>query len=306
MAAVTYTSGWIPEEHSGNVIQRVRRSSAAEMFFRRETMTSKTKSVPRDAGIDSEIVEKSGTYAEDDSTNDDVVLTARKFGKAVRIAEEDEGDALPDTLNSKREGWAGAYARHLDNACLAVTAASNGTTIPFTSLYRALRNENGNGGYGSGDNLTQTGTGGVTYDNLNTAFGLYEDGDYFDEARTVVIASPAFKQKLRGVKDDNNDPIFVQGQQGDAGTPDTIFGYRVAWSQGAKTSATAVHNPSGNPLMVIGNRDYAILGIRSGPESMIAGPEAAFLTDETLLKMRSRRGFAVGEHGAWSILEDNS
>jgi HK97 family phage major capsid protein len=305
MAAVTVTA-WIPEEHSGRVITRVRRSSAAEQFFRREPMGSSSKSVPRDAGIDSEVVAKSGTYAEDDSTNDDVTLTARKFGKAVRIAEEDQGDALPDVLASKREGWAGAYARHLDNACLAVTAASNGGTIPFTSLYRALAQENGNGGYGSGDNITQTGTGGTTYDTLNTAFGLYEEGDFFEEGDTVVIASPAYKRKLRGLKDDQGMPILVRGQGGDAGTPDSIFGYRVAWSQGAKTSATAVHNPAGNPLLIVGNRNYAILGIRSGPESMVAGPEAAFLTDEALLKMRARRAYATGEHGAWSIHEDNS
>lgn len=305
MAAVTVTD-WIPEENSGVVIQRVQRTSVAESQFRREAMGSATKSVPRDAGIDSAVVAKSGTYAEDDSTNDELVLTARKFGKAVRVAEEDQGDALPNVLEQKRLGWATAYARHLDNACLGVTAASNGTTIPFSSLWYELTNSNGNGGYGSGDNVTQTGSGGITYTNLNAAAGLYEDSDFFDEGRSVVIASPAIRETLRGLVDGQSRPIFVGGQGGDAGTPDMLFGFPVFWSQGAKTSATAVYNPGGSPLVVFGNRDYAILGIRSGPESMIAGPEAAFLTDETLLKMRARRAFGVAEPGAWSVLEDNS
>lgn len=305
MAAVT-VDAWIPEEHSGTVITKVMRTSALEALARPEPMGSLTKSVPRSSGSDSAVVAKSVAYGEDAATHDEVVLTARKFGRIFRIADEDLGDTLPDVLATKRTDWATAYAKHLDNAGLAVTAAANGTTIPFTSLYRCLANENGNGGYGSGDNITQTGSAGWTYDGLNAAVTLYETGDWFDEERTVIIASPAVKGALRGIKDTQGMPVFVRGQGGDAGTPDSLFGYPVFWSQGARTSATAVPNPSGNPLVIVGNRDYLILGRRSGPESRVAGQDAAFTTDEAMLKMRSRRGFACGEPGAFSILENNA
>lgn len=303
--AANDVAAWIPEEFSSDVIKRVMRTSAVEALARAEPMTTKTKSVPRSAGMDVATVAASAAYGEDTSTNDEVVLTARKMGRALRIAEEDMGDSLVAILDQKRGDWFTSWAKFFDNATLAVTAAENGTTIPFTSLYRALANENGNGGYASGDNITQTGSAGPTYDGLSTVVGLYEDSDYYDEDRTVVIASPVWKRALRDIKDDQNRPIFVAGQGGDGGTPDSLFGYPVQWSLGCRTSATAAQAPTGNPLLIVGNRDYLVNGKRSGPESMVAGGDAAFLTDEALLKCRVRRGFKVGEHGAFSIYEDD-
>ena len=92
---------------------------------------------------------------------------------------------------------------------------------------------------------------------------------------------------------------------GQGRTADTIFGYRAHWSLGAKTSAAPTSTPTGNPLLIFCNPMYLLLGVRSGPESVfIDGRNGlAALTDESILKMRSRRAFAPGMEQAFSILE---
>lgn len=299
---------WLPEEDDSEVIQRVNQTSAAESLFRRVPMGSNVKNHPRSAGVGVSAIEKGGAYGEDESANDAVTLTARKLGRAIRIAEEDLDDTLANVIAAKQLDWATSYGKFVDNAVLAVTAAENGTTVPFTSVYRALQTTVADLDYTAGDNYVQTGTGGTgdpvppSYDDLSGALGLLEGGDYFDVSNIAVIAHPSFRGFLRGVKDTQNMPVFVQGL---AGTPDTIFGHPVSWSLGAKTHATATDAPTGNPLAIFVNRDYALLGVRSGPESIFIDGRSGVsaLTDEALLKMRARRAFAVGHPKAFSILE---
>lgn len=310
--------GWIPEEWGGKVVSKVQQFSAVEKLARPEPMNTDVKNVPRDAGVDTESVAKGAAYGEDLSTNDVVTLTARKIGKAIRLAEEDLQDTkmVGDIIDSKKTSWATSYSKFLDNAALGTSAAENGTTVLYTSLYKALKTTNAATGYTANDNVVVTVTGdswNVTYDKLSQVFSRYEEGDYFDDANTVVIAHPYFKGAFRGVKDTQGDPIFVQGL---AGTPDTLFGSPVSWTNGAKVSATATASPAatpaagaagtaGNPLLFVGNKDFLILGKRGGPESMVAPADSGvgFLTDETIIKMRSRRGFAVAHEKAWAVLE---
>lgn len=298
---------WIPEERGSAVLARVNANSGVELLARREPMRTDTKTVPRSGNMDVDVIPKGGAYGEDDSVNDEVVLKARKFGTAIRLAEEDIADlrdgGAANVIQIKQADWATAYARKLDNAALGVTAAENGTTIPFTSVYRTVSQANVDLGYGAGDNLVQTGAGtAVSYDDLSNVLGLAEGGDFFDTGKTIIIAHPAFMGSLRGVKDDNGAPVFVQGL---AGTPNTLFGYQVAFSAGARTSAVATSAPTGNPLLVVANRDALILGVRSGPESFTISGDTGLsaLTDEAIIKMRSRRGFAVGHPGAVAVLE---
>ena len=300
MAAVAIAA-WIPEEYSGSVITRIMSTSAVEALARRENMGSSTRSVPRSSAVTSELVAKSATYSEDNSTNDDVTLTAYKFGLMVRVAEEDQDDSIANVIQTKRNDWATAYARHLDHACLAVSAVANGTTVAFNSLYYELVNTT-RPDYVAGDNVTTIGTGvDPDYDDLSAVLGLVETGDYFDPGAMVWIMDPSFREILRGIKDTQDRPIFIEGNQG---TPDTLFGFPIRWTFAMKLSATSAVPATGDALAFIGNRNYMILGVRSGPESMMAGGDAAFDTDEILLKMRSRRGFAVGEPGAFACLRN--
>lgn len=294
---------WIPEEwETSKVIQTILRLSAVEALGAPITMGSDTKHVPRTAGMGVDVVAKGGTYGEDVSLNDEVLLTARKFGKAARIAEEDIDDSVADIIESKMMGWGKSYAKMFDNASLAVSAAENGTTIPFTSLYQLLNTTDATLGYTGGANITTAASAGApTYDEFNGAMGDVEEGDYFDPATTVAIAHTAFRKYLRGVKDDDNDPIFVKGT---AGTPDTIFNVPVHWSLGARLAATASSAPAGRPIMAFVNPDLLLVGRRSGPESIfIDGRDGlSALTDESILKMRARRGFAYGHPAGASIL----
>jgi HK97 family phage major capsid protein len=294
---------WIPEEwETSRVVQSITQISAVEALAARIPMGSDTKHVPRTAGMDVGVVAKGGTYGEDTSLNDEVLLSAIKFGKAARIAEEDIDDSVANVIEAKMIGWGKSYAKLIDNASLAVSAASNGTTVPFTSLYQLLNTTDATLSYTGGANITTASSAGApTYSEFNTAVGLVEAGDYFDPGSMYAIASPAFRKSLRGVLDSQNRPIFVEGT---AGTPDTIFNIPIRWSLGAKLAATATSTPTGRALMAFVNPELMLLGIRSGPESVfIDGRDGlSALTDESILKMRARRGWAYGHPNGASIL----
>jgi HK97 family phage major capsid protein len=302
VARNTYEA-WIPEEDSSEVITRVQQMSAVEALASPEPMSSNTKSIPRSAGVGVSLVDKGGAYSEDTSANDDVVLTAKKVGKAIRIAEEDIDDSLADILATKMKDWATSYSKYIDNASLAVTAAL-GVNVPFASVYYTLTQTDAATGYTANDNITTAASTGVTYDNLSAVLDDVEGGDYFDLSRTVVIAHPSFRGVLRTIKDDQKQPIFVQGQGGDRGTPDTLFDLPVRWSLGCRLHATATDAPTGKPILVVANQDFLRLGRRSGPESIfIDGRDGlSALTDESILKMRARRAFNLSHPKAAAVL----
>lgn len=302
MARATFET-WIPESYDSSVIQRINQTSAVERLGRHIPMNSDNKHIARSGGISVSVTPKGTAYNEDTTANDEVLLTARKITTAVRIAEEDIDDSFVDILAVKKNDWATSYGKMFDNATLAVTAAENGTTVPFTSVYRALSQTNAATGYTANANVVKSTTGTpVSYQNLSDVLAKVETGDFFDPADTVVIANPAFLAVLRGVKDANGMPIF---QQGSAATPDTLFGLQVAWSLGARTSAVATDKPTGNPILVVANREHLIVGDRTPAESIVIDGRAgtSALTDEVLLKLRTRKGFVVGHEGAFAVLE---
>lgn len=306
--AVNDVTTWIPEEYSSEVVQRVTQRSVIEAMARSWPMANNLRHVPRSAGMDVAGVAAGGTYAEDSSTNDEVLLTARKMGQALRLNEEDLADSsLVDVINTKKMDWATSFAKFYDQAALGCTAAENGTTVLFTSVYKSIRTTQSGLSYTADDNYVVSASGSaVSYDNLSDTLSRVETGDYWDEGSALVIAHPSFKAKLRGIKDTNGDPVFVGGQGGDSGTPSTLFGHQIFWTLGAKTHATNTSNPTGNPLLIVCNREFLYKGVRSGPESAIAGADSgpAFLTDQALIKIRARRAFAVAHPKAFAVLED--
>ncbi len=314
MARQTFED-WIPEEWGGAVITKIRAISAVENLARREPLTTDTKHVPRSGGMTfSGAIAKGTAYAEDDATNDQVLLTVRKLGKVLRVADEDLKDTagVADIIQTKQMDWARSYAVGFDHSCLACTGTENGTTVPFTSLYKALTTTNAATGYTANDNRVQSASGvALNYGNFSDVFGLVEQSNFWADGEMVVIAHPYYRKGMRGILDTQNRPIFNEASNGSAGggqggPVDTVFGLPVQWSLGAKTHATATDAPAGNPLFLVGNRNYIIRGDRSGPEYKLAGADtgAAFLTDEALLKLRTRRAFATGHEKAWAVLED--
>jgi HK97 family phage major capsid protein len=297
---------WIPEDWDSKVYTKIIATSAIEALATRVPMTTDNKHLPRSAGVGINVTPKGQAYVEDTLTDDEIVLTVRKLTRLVRLAEEDLDDlsGFIDVLNVKKQDWAGTYARFLDNACLGVTAAENGTTIPYTSLYNRLTTTDATTSYTANANRVQSATAtALTYDDFNNTLGLLEQGDYYDESNLIVIAHPYYKKAMRGIKDTAGIPIFEIGR---AGIPSTLFGLPISWSIGAKTHATASAAPTGNPLLFVGNREHLLLGVRSGPESVVIDGRSGVgaLTDETLLKLRARRAFGTVYPQAFAVLED--
>ncbi len=304
---------WLREEQGSEVIRRLAQVSAAETSFRSIPMSGNVKTEPRMVDMGVAVVAKGGTYGEDEGANDEVTLTARKFGRALRVAEEDIDDNIADVLTAKKEGWVTSFGIILDNATMGVSAAENGTTIPFTSIYRALGQDNAATGYTADAHKLKT-AGELTYDDLSDLASLVEGGSYFDASRAAFIAHPRVKGLVRKIKDSQGNPIFTPSPR--VGDPDTLFGYPIKFSNGAVVTATALANQAvviaggaagaaGNALIVFANTDFLLLGKRSGPESvLIDGRDGlSALTDETILKVRARRAFTVAHEFAVAALE---
>jgi HK97 family phage major capsid protein len=290
---LTEANGYILEEQGSTVIQDLIANSAVERFARREPMASRTKSVPRFVGDAPVVVAEGDEIPASSPTLDEIVLTARKYAQLIHISEEDVNDQLVDTLSVYKREWASKWARKYDNACLGVTAAGDGDDgQPFTSLYRAISPGS------AGTNLI-TATSALTYANLNNALGIAEDSSKFDAANTVWMAHPKMLKEIRGMVKGNSDLVLPDPL---AGTPGSLFGYPLVVSYGAATSAAASASPTGNPLLIVGNRQMLINGVRGGVESVVSR-DAEFARDGVVLKTRVRRGFAVADADAFAIVE---
>ena len=277
----TYLNNWIPIEWDSEIIMRVLKASAIEATAQRHVMNTSTKRILRQQGYN---VTVGKTYTRDDSDLDYVTLTARRFMGQSVLDEDDVADAdmIVDTIAARALDWGVSYATALDNACLGVTATENGTTAPFTSVYKAVRTNTTAEGYTADANyVNHGGAASAAYDDLSGCLRRVETSDYWDENNALIIANPAFRDVLRRVKDNNGTPIFVQGQGADSGQPDRLFGVEIFWSRGAKTSNGVSPSPEGNPLLVfVGNRDLLKLGVRSGPESRFDVSSAQDSVDE--------------------------
>lgn len=317
------TAGWIAVESGDVAIQALLQYSATEALARPEPMATDTKQIPRSGDFAIGSVAKGAAYTETSGVNDYVQLIARKAGGVLRVAEEDLTDAGPDILATKRIGAARNMALFYDNGTIGTSAAENGTTVNWTSVYKALRTTNSASGvyqYTADTNYQAVpaatwaalGASGA-YGALNTLVGKYEQSNFFDEAAGFVIAHPAFKSLFRGLVDLNGRPIFNETLVIDGIQKSTLFGYPVTWSLGARVSAVNTSSPTGNPLIVIGNRNLYVKGMaRLSPQ--IASPNPGFalqragngvgyLTDEALMKASMRRGFVLGTENAFAILE---
>jgi HK97 family phage major capsid protein len=342
VAASTFTN-WIPVEYGAQVIQKVTQHSAVETFGQEVMMTSNSRYVARDQGVQAGLITKGGTYNvgtgtqgfdNNDNAEDSVLLTAGKWGTEVDIAEEDIMDSLADIINSKSNAIGTALAKVYDNAALGVNAAPGSTNAQTTSVYWGLKNADASTGYSAGANLTSGAAlshGAVTYAQLSASLGQVEQGDYFNEEDMICIAHPYYRQQLRGIVDSQGRPIFQESSGGFPGggqgpSPDLVFRIPVFWSLGAVVSATPVSTfavpnyggstgsaaagTAGNRLLIFCNRLYLLAGKRTtNPNNAAGTPEFQIVppmysgTDTTILRGRMRRAAAMGTEFAFSAFE---
>lgn len=313
---------WKPVETDGDVIKEMNRTSAMEAVARPIPMASDTKRVRRSGDFDVAGVAKGEEYGYDTQTNDYVEVIAAKVGGLRKIAEEDLGGDVEggETLLAEAEVQAAnALAKTFDQGTIGTTAARNGTTVLWPSIYYTLSQADPDlplGAYAAGANIQQwdqsdvTASGAVGYRAISQWLGVYEDSPYYDESNTVVLASPAWRRVLREILDGNGRPYWMDGQ-------DNLFGYsNFRWTTGARKHATTTSKPTGSPLLVVANRQLLIKGMAKLTPSMVnANPGVAvqrardgigFTSDEAIFKAAMRRGFVLGEPRGAAILEYNA
>ena len=291
---LTEANGYILEEQGSAVIQDLVANSAVERYARREAMASRTKSVPRFLADAPEVVAEGDEIPAASATLDEVVLTAKKYAKLFHISEEDVNDSLVDVLSTYKREWASRWARKFDNATLGLDVNADGTDVaPYKSLYYAVADD-------YSDNITAT-QGALSFEHINEALGIVETSSKFDAANTVWMAHPKMLAAIRGMVKGNNDLVLPDPL---AGTPGSLFGYPLVVSYGAARSSAATDTPAGNPLLIVGNKNMLINGVRGGVESVVSR-DAEFARDGVVLKTRIRRGFAVADASAFAIVEKN-
>jgi HK97 family phage major capsid protein len=310
----------IPVEVSQEVIQKVEKVSAMEQIAPPETMTSDTKQVSRFGEFNVGTVAKGAEYGFSQNTQDSVDLIARKIGGAAKVAEEDLVDTITGEGTMRRyEQEAGtALAKTFDHGTMGTTAAPNGTTVPFPSIYYTLSQASTSpwGNYTANQNILKIArddfAGTTAQDAVVDFLAKYEESDWFDEAETFVIASPTIRSIFRKVRDADGNPVFTPPVT-EGGNP-TIFGYGLArTSTGARTDATMTKAPAGNPLIIIGNRQMLKRGLARTSAGMVPGNPGVqwqraaqgigFLSDEAIMKAMMRRAFVATVPEAFAILE---
>jgi HK97 family phage major capsid protein len=310
----TFTgAGWIPVDSDPNVILRIKNTSFVENYFSAVPMATRTKDIARAGGVSLGRVAKGDAFARQTHANDSITMRVDKIGGIVEIDEEDVEDSPQDIIDTKTMEAADTYSRLLDNAGVAVTAAKGVHGWLFDSLYYTLTQSDSITGYTANSNIIKTGSGGVSYDNLSLTLAKLEQSNWFDPSALVIGAHPFFAQALRGIKDLNGRPIFVESSAGGAAgaqrganlTGMSLFGYPFQWSMGLRTSAAGTDNPTGNPIMVMGNAKYLRRGDRSTLEVSFQSSEegTGFDNDVNKVRFRARKGVAYGAPGSAAILE---
>lgn len=300
-ARETYEN-WLPVEHGGAPIVAFQQKSAVEAgSLRHEPMAAETKDVDRSGGFEVGAVGKGAAYDMNAAVNDKVRLVAEKIGGAVAIAEEDIADTTTNILNVKKVEAAGSMAKFYDQAALATTAVGNGITVLYNSVYYQLRN-----------NLASTGdpyTGDANrlfsltpdWTKFSDVISKVEDGEWVSGDENLAWwMHPSFKGILRTLKDGQNAPIWIEGVA--KGNPDTLLGYPIYWTRGAKTDSVSTSRPSGNALAIFGDRKGLIVGDRTGMETAVSD-QVAWLQDEIAMKARMRKGFNISHPKAFAMLE---
>jgi hypothetical protein len=302
--ARSVVDAWLVEEQGSDVIRVVNQVSVIESNAAPEPMRSYTKTIPRSGDVSVDVVPKGSAYGEDVGTTDEITIVARKFGKVIRLAEEDLEDELVDILNEKKTAWGNAYAVTIDNACLATSAAANGTTVPFTVGLPGGQ-DRGRGRRLHGERQL------CRHGRHRRDRHLRQHPGPGRQVRAVPVLRPHPGARHRA-------PV-VQGpaphRQGHHRQADLHRPHQRGRGHRLRLQAEVLprcEDERDGDEQADGEPDHRArqpfllrLGRRSGPESVVIDGRdgASALTDETLLKMRARRGFAVGDVRGWGVLE---
>lgn len=303
-------SAWQPIIWDNQVIQREVQESAIYASAREMPMVSNVYEIPR---FTKSMVGGGSQLTEDTNNGDTIPMYSYQFNGKDTLDEAQMEDSPADEVQAVTFEWLNSYHMSYDNACLGVSAARSGTASnyqPYNSVYWAVTNNDTDVGYTANTNYTKTGSGGLTYDFANTALGKVEKTKFWNPLNGCIYIHPTLKQAIRGIKDGQGRPIFVETDNGFPGGGTTpqyrLFGTPAYFTFGAVVSNdfTSFQNDvTGNPLIVFANRRHVVRGPRIEPQAQFINANINIGALEHTMQFRARQGFCATVPQAFSVLE---
>jgi HK97 family phage major capsid protein len=275
------------------ILQEAPKSSVALSTFRTIRMASTQAKMPvlsalPTAGFVSDDTEDpSSTKPTSNVEWENKFLNVEEIAVIVPIHENVFDDASFDIWAEVRPLIAQEFGRVLDGAVLFGT---NKPTTWDASLEDGARTA-GN----VVDYSTVVGAGGDLAEAVNQVMGLVE-ADGFDVNQ--FYAKRTLRARLRGLRDDVGQPIYLDNIRSDGNTP-TIYGEPIAWvTNGAWVNPTGGPPATNGADLIGGDRSKAIIGIRQDmtfkllDQATVGGYNLAE-KDMVALRCKMRVAFAV-------------
>ena len=306
MAARDFSS-WTPLTYDTEVAQREVQASAIVTYARPKPMSSNQMEIPRYTNADV----GGGSQLTEDTNNPDMVdMFSYQYNGKFTLDEAQMEDSIANEVEATSYEWLNSFHIAYDNACLGVSATRSSTATnyqPYKSVYYTVRHDDTDVAYTADTNYTKTGSGGLTYDYANTGLGKVENTKFWNPMNAVAIMHPTLKQSIRGIKNTQGDPIFVQSTAGFPGggvSPQyELFGVPVAFSFGAQVSPNYKMGVAGNPLIVFASRRHLVHGPRVDPAAKFISADINANALEHTLQTRARKGFCATIPFAFSVVE---
>lgn len=279
-------AGLLSDQEFNEVLQDATKQSAALSSFRTVRMSTKVGQMPvlTALPVASWVSGDSGRKSTTQLTWEKKQITAEELAAIVLIP-----DALIDDTNVPI--WGEVRPRLAEAIAVAIDeAVFFGTNAPASfddSLFE--------GADGAGQTYAE-GTSAVDLaEDINQTWGIVED---LGLDVNVQYASRSLRRRLRGLRDENNQPIYLETLRGDQNTRELMGSDILYVSNGAWDDDTAT--------MIVGDRSKAIIGIRQditytlsqnavitdGSGNVVV---SAFEQDMTAMRVVFRCGFVVGE-----------
>ena len=252
----------IPEETSREIIQNIVEDSAVLKLAKRlPNMTSKTlkmpvlSSLPMAYFVDGDTGLKQTTKV----AWDNKIITAEEIAVIVPVADAILADSEYDIWSQIKPMVSQAFGQVIDNAIL------HGTNKPGSWPDGIVTEATSKGNV-----VTATADG---FDDIMAPKGLIsmvEEDGYLVNGYLGAMQSRAY---LRGIRDDNGQPIFRSGMNG--GTSYTLDGQQILFPRNGSLEASG----AGKPMLIAGDWDKLVYSIRQ--DMTVTKSNQAVITDST-------------------------
>lgn len=236
----------IPEEVSREILKEMPKQSYALSRFRRQQMSSKTKRQPVLDTLPEAywVATDTGLKQTTEQAWANKFIEAEELAVVVPIPEAVIADATYDLWSEMLPYIVEAFGRKLDRAVL--FGIDRPASWPLSIVEGAVA---------AGNVLVESAPS-ATRDyalDVSDAMGIVEADGF---AVTSQFARMQVKSRLRGLRDQNRQPIFVPALT--QGQPGTLYGEPIEFAENGAWPAPA----SGVPVSIHGNTDNAIIGVR--------------------------------------------